>query len=117
EDAAITDLEPGLFTVYFEETKFIKGSPFRIILLDNSEINFEDGNITDSLEIEKKSCLLLDHIPHNDHAVISDRCLKKGNEYPLGICAESSYYITVRIPDVSCEDCSLIVQQVDVPTG
>ncbi|RUS75972.1 hypothetical protein EGW08_016254, partial [Elysia chlorotica] len=116
EDAAITDLEPGLFTVYFEETKFIKGSPFRIILLDNSEINFEDGNITDSLEIEKKSCLLLDHIPHNDHAVISDRCLKKGNEYPLGICAESSYYITVRIPDVSCEDCSLIVQQVDVPT-
>ncbi|GFR67499.1 hypothetical protein ElyMa_001999000, partial [Elysia marginata] len=119
EDATITDLEPGLFTVHFEETKFIKGSPFRIVLIDNKgnkDIAFNSDNKTESLEEESKSCLLLDHIPHNDHAIISDVCLKKGNEYPLGICAESSYYITVRIPDVSCEDCSLVVQQVDVPT-
>ena len=56
---------------------YFSGAPFRIMLLDNREINLKDDNETDSQEIEKKSCLLMDHIPHNDHAIISDRCLKK----------------------------------------
>ncbi|GFN99005.1 hypothetical protein PoB_002551100 [Plakobranchus ocellatus] len=118
EGSTITDVEPGLFTVRFEETRFMKGAPFRILLVDNREVSPDVSNSTNTASLDEEgdplSCLLLDHIPHNDHAIISDTCMKKGNEYPLGVCEESSYYITIRIPDVTCEDCSLVLQQIDV---
>ena len=48
-------------------------------------------------EDEYESCILLDHIPHNDD-----------NSPIFGV--ESTYtktYITINIPDVACERCSL----------
>ena len=31
----------------------------------------------------------------------------QGNEYPLGVCTGSTYYITVNIPDIVCDRCYL----------
>ena len=31
----------------------------------------------------------------------------QGNEYPLGVCKGSTYYITVHIPDIECDRCYL----------
>ncbi|XP_025103829.1 uncharacterized protein LOC112569939 [Pomacea canaliculata] len=86
------EVEPGLFTLRFEETHLQRNSPFRVTL---HQIGAND------------SCLLLDHIPHNNHASISSACSKKHSEYPLGICESSTYYITVKIPDVRCDRCYL----------
>ena len=83
-----TVLKPGPLQVVFEESVFHLGSPFRISL---------SGDGTD----DKDTCVLLDHIPHND------------NPHPLpfpNINYESTYVpyvITIEIPNVDCEMCSL----------
>ncbi|XP_055880244.1 uncharacterized protein LOC106065565 isoform X1 [Biomphalaria glabrata] len=111
----VLTISPGPFTIRFEETKLQLGSPFRIILMENTkEPSPQNGTNSTSgiLEKEKKNCLLLDHIPHNNHAFITKECSEKGNQYPLGICTGSTYYITLRIPDINCEDCTLQLQQI-----
>ncbi|KAK7479444.1 hypothetical protein BaRGS_00029260, partial [Batillaria attramentaria] len=85
-------VEPGLFTLRFEETQFHRNSPFRVSLHDVDSDDF---------------CLLLDHIPHNNDILISDTCSRNANGYPLGSCASSTYYITVKIPDIECNRCNL----------
>jgi hypothetical protein len=70
--------------VVFEESIAHKGSPFRIALSREGEDEYE-------------SCILLDHIPHND-----------ANSPVFGV--ESTYtktYVTITIPDVQCTRCSL----------
>ncbi|CAL1533648.1 unnamed protein product [Lymnaea stagnalis] len=112
----VLDISAGLFTVRFEETRFHPGSPFRILLVGASQhrsLKPSNGtNFTVSNEIIKQSCLLLDHIPHNNQAVISKDCMLKGNDYPLGVCNGSTYYVTIYIPDLACDDCSLMLQQI-----
>ncbi|XP_059158626.1 uncharacterized protein LOC131942722 [Physella acuta] len=117
----IMDVSPGLFTIRFEETKFQSNSPFRVTLIgDSKDIKLEEikngTNSTDSSGDETKySCLLLDHIPHNNQAVVSKDCIEKGNGNPLGICNGSTYYITIMIPDLNCENCQLMLQQIITP--
>ncbi|CAG5124184.1 unnamed protein product, partial [Candidula unifasciata] len=114
----ITLLHPGLFTIIFEETSFQPSSPFRVSLLEKTSEVSNTSNLTlTSVFVSEiwRSCLLLDHIPHNNHAVITPKCYQKGNEFPLGVCNESTYHITVKVPDIVCEDCVLMLQQVVTP--
>jgi len=78
------DISPGPLRVVFEEAVAHVGAPVRISL---------SGNSTDD-----ESCLLLDHIPHNEEADIPD--ISNPETYV-------PYVITLEIPDVSCERCSL----------
>ncbi|XP_048259784.1 uncharacterized protein LOC124111931 isoform X1 [Haliotis rufescens] len=96
-DAEYMEVEPGPFTVVFEETVFTKDSPFRISLHEFVKKNT-------SLEAGQ-SCVLLDQIPHNNKATVTDHC--KANDYPVGHCDRSKYSITVKIPDIQCETCFL----------
>jgi len=77
------DISPGPFRVVFEEAVAHVGAPVRISL---------SGDTTDDA-----SCLLLDHIPHNEESAPDIR-------YPDTYVP---YVITLEIPDVSCERCSL----------
>ena len=81
----IQDVAPGPLTVHFEESVAHRGAPWRISL---------SGDGTDDVD---QSCLLLDHIPHDEDSNPTFR-------------ADSTYhdlYITIQIPDISCEKCSL----------
>lgn len=77
--ATRTTLTPGWNTLEFEETISHTGAPWRISLgrSGGSEADFT-------------SCILLNHIPHNDQAV-----------------TPQSYKIRVWIPDVQCDHCIL----------
>jgi len=77
------DIQPGPMTLVYEESIAHKGAPFTISLSRDGEDVYD--------------VVLLAHIPHNDK-----------NEPIYGV--ESTYtktYITVEIPDVRCERCSL----------
>jgi hypothetical protein len=78
----VTNLKPGWTTLTWEESVSHAGSPFRIAILD---------------ETETARVILLDHIPHDDAS--------KPNEK-----IESTYSIykmSVNIPDIKCDKCSL----------
>ena len=79
----VTAIAPGPLTIHIEESVAHTGAPWRIALsLDGSDDD---------------ACTLLDHIPHDDTSSPN-----------YGI--ESTYhslYLTVEIPDVACERCSL----------
>jgi len=78
----VTNIKPGWNTITWEESISHAGSPFRIALLD---------------ETETARIVLLDHIPHNDAS--------KPTQF-----IESTYVpyqISVNIPDVNCQKCSL----------
>ncbi|XP_067682076.1 uncharacterized protein [Haliotis asinina] len=92
-----TEVEPGPFTVVFEETVLTKDSPFRISLHEFGKKNASSD--------DEQSCVLLDQIPHNNKATVTDHC--KANDYPVGHCDRSKYSITVKIPDIQCEKCFL----------
>jgi len=79
------DISPGPFRVVFEEAVYHTGAPFRISLST-------DSNDTTT------SCTLLDHIPHNDN--VRYPSISNPNTY-------IPYTITLHIPDVTCERCSL----------
>lgn len=81
----IEDIAPGPLTVAFEESVAHTGAPWRISLTD-------EGTDEDS-----KSCILLDHIPHDEN---SSPTYKVDSTY-------HKFYITIEIPDVKCEKCSL----------
>ena len=84
DDASATiELKPGPLRVIFEESIHHTGAPFRISLSD-------DGS-------DDNSCVLLDHIPHND-------CCRPSFADPA---TYTRYVITVTIPNVICERCSL----------
>lgn len=78
----VTALKPGWQTLVFEESINHPGSPFRIAILDENE----DAKI-----------ILLDHIPHNDAA---DPNMNVESSY-------EPYQISVNVPDVACDKCSL----------
>ena len=70
--------------VVFEESIAHKGAPFRIALSNENEDEYE-------------SCVLLDHIPHNDN-----------NSPVFGMPATyTKTYVTINIPDVQCDLCAL----------
>lgn len=79
----VTAIAPGPLTIHIEESIAHTGAPWRISLsLDGSDDD---------------ACTLLDHIPHDDTSSPN-----------YGV--ESTYhslYLTVEIPDVACERCSL----------
>ena len=80
----IVEINPGPLRVMFEESIYHTGAPFRISLSQDS---------TDS-----EACTLLDHIPHNDLAVRPN--FRDESTY-------TQYAITIDIPDVNCDRCSL----------
>jgi hypothetical protein len=79
-----TKLSPGKQTLTWEESISHKGSPFRISILDENEI---------------ERIVLLDHIPHNDDT----------KPIPYVESSYSPYSITVEIPDIQCSKCSIRV--------
>jgi hypothetical protein len=78
----VTTLSPGWNTITWEESISHGGSPFRIALLD---------------ETETARFVLLDHIPHNDES--KPNYMLESTFVP--------YKMSVYIPNVSCEKCSL----------
>lgn len=78
----VTTLSPGWTTLTWEESITHPGSPFRIAILDESET---------------ARVVLLDHIPHNDKSA-PDR-----NDESTYV----PYKISVNIPDIQCDKCSL----------
>lgn len=87
-DAVFYEISPGPFTVQWEESITHVGAPFYIALT-------QDGRDTDTLFL--RTCILLDHIPHND---LTAPNLFNESTFEL-------YSLTIDIPDVSCERCSL----------
>jgi len=81
-DAPQIVVQPGPFSMIFQETVFHVGAPFRIALSMPKDDDYEE-------------CVLLNHIPHNDNGE-----------------AGWSYAITVQIPDFNCSFCSLQIIQV-----
>ena len=79
----VTSIAPGPLTIHLEESVAHRGAPWRISLSQESN----DGD----------ACTILDHIPHDDTSSPS-----LGNE-----ATYHDLFITVEIPDVSCERCSL----------
>lgn len=71
----------------FEESIAHKGAPFRIALS------------TEGSDDEYSSCILLNHIPHNDRNAPT-----YGDESTW-----TKTYITIEIPDVKCDKCALQV--------
>ena len=82
------EISPGPFTVQWEESITHRGAPSYIALT-------QDGRDTDLFF--KRPCILLDHIPHND---LTAPNINDESTYEL-------YSLTIDIPDVSCERCSL----------
>ncbi|KAL3764677.1 hypothetical protein ACHAW5_000308 [Stephanodiscus triporus] len=83
DDDSVLAISPGPMRVTFEESVHHTGAPFRISLSS-------DGSDYDS-------CVLLDHIPHND-------CCSPSLSDPS---TYTPYTITINIPNVLCERCSL----------
>ena len=82
-DNPLTTIAPGLLTVRIDESIRHVGAPFRISLS-------QDGT-------DNGACTLLDHIPANPQSRPN-----YGDEDSY-----THYYITVAIPDVACDRCSL----------
>jgi hypothetical protein len=85
---ASIEIAPGPLTVQWEESITHAGAPFYIALT-------QDGRDTDTFLL--KSCILLDHIPHNDFTSPNFY-----NESTFEL-----YSLTIDIPNVSCSRCSL----------
>ena len=81
------EIRPGPMLVTFEESIYHTGAPFRISLSDDGD---DDPD---------RACVLLDHVPHNDDPPSRPRMYDESTYVP--------YAITVNIPDVRCERCSL----------
>ncbi|XP_065845371.1 uncharacterized protein [Oscarella lobularis] len=90
-----TDMTPGPQTIQIEETVFHEGSAMRIELIKDAG----------------KPCLLLDHIPHNPSSDPTDCSV---DTYPIGRCQKSTYYVTVNIPNVDCDNCQLRLTYVNM---
>ena len=94
-------------------------TPYIISLVKfKNENNDDDGNNDDYT-----TCTLLDHIPHNNEytplavGVPKPGCTMSGRDDDVvrnpdvdgtGSCG-SDYYVTVNIPDVTCENCGLVL--------
>ena len=81
----VLEVAPGPLRVVFEESIYHTGAPFRISL---------SGDGTDTLN----PCPLLDHIPHDDRRPRPN--FRDESTY-------TQYAVTIDIPDVNCERCSL----------
>jgi len=79
------EVQPGPFTIMWEESIAHEGAPWRISL---------SGDGDDSV-----ACPLLDHIPHDPNAVTGQPIFDESTYH--------RYFITIEIPDVACERCSL----------
>lgn len=78
----VATLKPGLQTLTWEESISHAGAPFRIAILD---------------ENEEAKVVLLNHIPHWDAS----------KPTPGKEATYTQYRMTVNIPDVACDKCSL----------
>jgi len=78
----VVSLKPGWTTFTWEESIAHTGSPFRLAILD---------------ETETARILLLDHIPHNE----------KASPVPQFENTYVPYKMSVQIPDVKCDKCSI----------
>lgn len=83
----LIEIQPGPLRVVFEESIWHRGSPFRIAL---------SGDGSDE---EEDVCVLLDHIQHNDNVTRYPDIYDPSTYVP--------YAITINIPDVQCDRCSL----------
>ena len=92
---ALIQVQPGPFTVRIEESVARRGAPWRIALSGDSD----DGT----------PCTLLDHIPHDD----TSRPPAGAPEDVKGALSHQ-LLITVMIPDVRCERCSLQLGSFDI---
>ena len=81
----VLEVAPGPLRVVFEESIYHTGAPFRISL---------SGDGTDTFN----PCTLLDHIPHDDRRPRPN--FRDESTY-------TQYAVTIDIPDVNCERCSL----------
>ena len=79
---SVTTLNPGWNTLTWEESISHTGSPFRLAILDESEV---------------ARVVLLDHIPHNEDA----------KPVPYMESTYEIYSMSVNVPDIKCEKCSL----------
>lgn len=79
----VLKIQPGPLTITFEESISHRGAPWRFSLSGDSD--------------DTTSCVLLDHVPHNDD---SSPTYMQDSTYTL-------YKLTIEIPDVSCERCAL----------
>jgi len=79
------EVQPGPFTVMWEESIAHEGAPFRISLSG-------DGD-------DSEACVLLDHIPHDPNARTGKPLFDESTFH--------RYFMTIEIPDVACERCSL----------
>ena len=79
-------IRPGPFTVRLEESIAHRGSGWRISLSGESN--------------DTEACVLLDHIPHDDTARTAMPPLVAQRKF-------HQLLLTINIPDVSCERCSL----------
>lgn len=80
------EVQPGPFTIMWEESIAHEGAPWRISLSG-------DGD-------DAEACPLLDHIPHDPNARTVGPPYFDPSTY-------HRYFITIEIPDVACERCSL----------
>lgn len=86
-------LTPGYNTIHWEESISHPGAPARFALSrdgDDSGASFE-------------SCLLLDHVPHDDNAYVFGATAAS----PLPNPKYHQYMITLWLPDVQCTRCHL----------
>jgi len=90
---AAFQLSPGYNTIHWEESISHPGAPARFALSrdgDDSGGSFE-------------SCLLLDHVPHDDNADVLASTAASQRPNPK----YHQYKITLWIPDVQCMRCHL----------
>jgi len=91
----VSEISPGPLTLHWEEPVNNKGSNFRIALSRNGVDDFEE-------------CILVNNIPHNDAS--NPTWDEETEEFTY-----TEYSLTVDIPDVNCDDCTL--QLVNIVPG
>ena len=89
----------GPFTIHIQQSILHKGSGWTFYLS-------EDGN-------DSSRCLLLDHIPANPEAA-SFPFPDPNNPDPFNEDYWDQFFITLEIPDVACEKCSIQMQNIMV---
>lgn len=78
---APVEVVPGPLTILLEESITHRGAPWRIALSREGEDVYDE-------------CVLVDHVPHNDRSQPTNADM-------------TPYYLTINIPDVDCQNCSL----------
>jgi len=97
--APVIEINPGPFTMHIQQSIQHRGSGWAFYLS-------EDGN-------DSARCLLLDHIPANPEAT-SFPFPNPNNPTPRNEAYWDQFFVTLEIPDVACEKCSIQMQNIMV---